>query len=99
MANMDMEVDIFAALPFGKAALKQFGAVPENFRLFQAGWLGSRPEDFRVMEVKGAEFRRAQAGPNKGKLSIMVPGTVRTTHVTREEIQAFDTAAPKKHKS
>jgi hypothetical protein len=46
---MDMQVDTFAEQSFGKVALRMLGAVPENFRLYEAGWLGKRPEDFRVM--------------------------------------------------
>lgn len=85
---MDMETPVFEEHAFGKAALRQLGDVPENFRLYEAGWLGERPEDFRVMEVKGAEFRHAKTGPNKGKLAILVPGTVRTAYVTKDEIAA-----------
>lgn len=87
---MDVEVDTFAQTGFGKAALCKMGEVPENFRLYEAGWLGERPEEFSVMEVKGAEFRAAKRGPNKGKLSIIVPGTRRTVYVSREEILAAE---------
>ncbi len=85
---MDMEHDVFAEQPYGKLALQKLGAVPENFRLYYAGWLGKKPEDFTVMEVTGAQFRVAKRGPNKGKLSIMVPGTKRTTYVTKDEMKA-----------
>lgn len=85
---MDMERDFFAEQPFGKAALKKMAPVPENFRLYAAGWLGEKPEDFNVMEVTGAEFRTAKRGPNKGKLAIPVPGTKRTVYVTRDEMTA-----------
>ncbi len=84
---MDMEQDIFAEQPYGKLALQKMAPVPENFRLFYAGWLGTKPEEFTVMEVSGAQFRVAQRGPNKGKLSIMVPGTKRTTYVTKDEMK------------
>lgn len=88
---MDMTIDIFAQQPFGKAALKTLGNIPENFRLYEAGWVGNAPNDFRIMEVKGAEFRFALRGKNKGKLTVMVPGTIKTTYVTKEEIQEFCT--------
>lgn len=62
---------------------------PENFRLYAAEWLGEKPKDWDVMKVTGAEFRVAKSGPNKGKLSVMVEGTKRTAHVTREEMRVF----------
>lgn len=87
---MDMQKDIFAEQSYGKIALQKLGPVPENFRLFEAGWLGKRPEEFHVMKVAGAEFRMAKSGPNKGKLSILVKGTQRSAFVTKEEMQAFN---------
>lgn len=86
----DMTVDPFAEQPLGKAALKKLNPVPENFRLFEAGWLGKSPQDFSVMEVKGAVFRHAKSGPNKGKLVVIVPGTTRSVFVTKDEIRACD---------
>ncbi len=94
--NFDMEKDIFAEQPYGKLALKKLAPVPANFRLYEAGWLGKRHEDWNVMEVTGAEFRVAKTGPNKGKLSIKVKGTQRSTHVTREEIAVAATAQTEK---
>ncbi len=85
---MDMEQDLFAEQTNGKAALSKLAPVPKNFRLYYAGWLGKRPEDWKEMEVKGAEFRIAKSGPNKGKLSILVPGTRRSVRVTKAEMQA-----------
>ena len=90
---MDMEHDIFADLAFGKAALQKLAPVPENFRLFYAGWVGKRPQDFKEMDVSGAEFRVAKTGPNKGKLAIMVPGTKRTVRLTKTEIRAAEPRA------
>jgi hypothetical protein len=81
----DMTKDFFADQSYGKIALKKFGKVSENFRLFYAGWLGKGMER-DVMEVKGAEFRKALTGPNRGKLSIKVQGTERTTFVTAEQM-------------
>lgn len=85
---MDMGHDVFAEQSFGKVALQKMAPVPENFRLYCAGWLGDKPESWDVMEVTGAEFRIAKRGPNKGKLSILVPGTKRTVYVTRAEMKA-----------
>ena len=85
---MDMEKDVFAEQPYGKAALQKLAPVQENFRLYFAGWLGDDTRDMSVMEVRGAEFRAAKSGRNKGKLSIMVPGTKRTVYVTKSEMTA-----------
>lgn len=82
---MNMERDIFAEQPYGKVALKKLGNVSENFRLYAAGWLGDGKER-EVMEIHGAEFRRAKTGKNKGLLSIMVKGTKRTVYVTKQEM-------------
>jgi len=79
---------LFEQYPYGKAALKKMGAVPDNFRLYEAGFLEERPEEFDTMKVLGAEFRLAKSGPNKGKLAVMVSGTIRTAYVTKAEIQA-----------
>lgn len=83
---MNMEHDIFAEQSYGKAALKKMAPVPENFRIYSAGWLGEKPEDWTVMEVTGAQFRAAKTGKNKGKLSVMVAGTKRTVYVTHDEM-------------
>lgn len=90
---MDMEKDVFADQSYGKAALKKMAPVPANFRLYAAGWLGKKPEDFDVMEVTGAEFRVAKSGPNKGKLSVLVPGTKRTVYVTKAEMDSAELRA------
>jgi len=82
-----MTEDIFAQQAFGKAAIKKLGAVPENFRLYRAGWMGKHPH-YDAMEVAGAEFRVAKRGSNAGKLSIKISGTDRVVQVTREEIRA-----------
>ena len=82
----DMTKDIFAAFPFGKLALQRFAPVHENFRLYEAGWLANR----EVMQVKGAEFRKAKSGPNKGKLSILVKGTEKECFLNRFDIVDFD---------
>jgi hypothetical protein len=87
---MDMQHDVFAEQTYGRAALRKLAPVPENFRLYSASWLGKRPEDWHEMEVTGAEFRIAKSGPNKGKLSILVPGTKRTVRVTKAEMRAAE---------
>lgn len=75
---------------FGKVALSKLSPVPENFRIYEAGWLGSKPSEFTVMEVKGAEFRAAKSVPYKGELKIKIPNTNRTVYVTKEEIAAYN---------
>mgnify|MGYP007103403909 CR=1 FL=1 len=67
-----MEVDVFAQQSYGKIALQKMAPVPDNFRLYSAGWLGDKPEDWSVMKVSGAQFRTAKSGPNKGKLSMII---------------------------
>jgi hypothetical protein len=81
-----MEKDIFADQPYGKAALKKLAPVGPDFRLFKAEWLGGKPEEWTVMRLMGADFRTAKTGPNKGKCSIMIRGTVRTVFITRDEM-------------
>lgn len=86
---MDISKDIFADQPYGKIALRKINPSSPNFRLYCAGWIetGGPPETWEVMEVSGAEFREAKRGPNKGKLTIMVPNTKRTVHVHISEIR------------
>lgn len=80
---MDMEHDIFAEQPYGAEAIKKMGPVPENFRLYLAGWI----DKGRFMEVVGAEFQRAKSGKNKGKLSVLVKGTNRRVVLSAEEVK------------
>ncbi len=91
---MDMSVDLFAEFDFGQLALKKLGHVHENFRLYSCEWLGDDKNPFQTMKVTGAEFRHAQAGKNKGHLSIIVPGTKRTVFVTSEEISIQEKEKP-----
>lgn len=88
---MDMREDIFADLAFGKAALKKLAPTDANFRLYKAGWLGDGRQR-EIMEVTGAVFREALSGPTKGQLSIMVPHTSRSVHVTAREMDEFEAA-------
>lgn len=87
---MDMGKDVMAESGFGKAALKKLAPTTENFRLYEAEWIGNKPAEWTVMRVTGAEFRAAKTGPNKGKLCVMVKDSKRTTYVTKEEMRAFD---------
>jgi len=86
----DMTTDIFATYTYGKIALNKIaklpGGIPENFRLYEAGWLG---DSRQVMRVTGAQFRKAKSGPFKGRLSVMVPKTKQAAYVTAEEIEAY----------
>lgn len=94
----DMSEKLFEQHAYGIAAIKKMGNISENFRLYECGWLGGpNPEKWHSMQCTGAEFRAAKSGPNKGKLSIMVPGSKRTIYVSREEIDAErDVEAPVK---
>jgi hypothetical protein len=83
--SSDMTTDIFANTTYGLIALEKLGVVPDNFRLYEAGWLGDGGER-KVMRVTGAEFRKAKSGPNKGKLSVMIPKTKQSAYVTAEEM-------------
>ena len=87
--SFDMTEKFYEQYPYGKAALKKMGNVPENFRLYSAGLQGRYP-DFHGMEVSGAEFREAKTGKNKGKLYIMIANTRRTVYVSNAEIAAED---------
>ena len=86
---MDMEQDFFAEQPYGQLALTKMAPTPENFRLYCAEWLGDKPGDRQVLKITGGEFRRAKAGKNKDKLSILVKGTNKTVFLTSEEIGAL----------
>lgn len=76
----------FDDMPFGVLALKAFGKVGADFRLYSAGWVGKYP-DFHGMQVKGADFRRAKSGRYKGQLAFKIPGTDRTTYISVEAIR------------
>lgn len=72
--------DIFKDTWYGKKALERFGEVPENFMLYEAGWMEHKPP-FVTMQVKGGVFREAKRGANKGKLCILVPGSTQVAYV------------------
>lgn len=77
---------IYADYPFGKAALARLAPLPENFVLCEAELLG----EGNGMKVTGAVYRAAKSGPNKGKLTIKVPGTQQVVYLSVEEIKKFD---------
>lgn len=87
---MSNDIDIFAQTSYGKAALRKLGKVPENFMLYEAGWIGDKPENWNGMRVKGCVFRAATKGPRVGQFVIPVPGTIQSVIVTRDEILAED---------
>jgi len=86
----DMIIDLLGDTAYGKAAYKKLGNVSENFRLYYAGWVGDKdPSKCKEMVVKGAEFRKAKRGKNKGKMTVRVPDTTRTVIVTIDDMKAF----------
>lgn len=77
---------------FGQAFLKkvavQEGELPENFFVYEAGWIEAGPSEFwNTMKVKGCQFRAAKTGPNKGEFCIPVKGTEYMLCVTKEEMR------------
>jgi hypothetical protein len=71
--------DIMDKTSYGQAALRKFGAVPDGFHIFEAGWIGARPEDWKSMRVTGAQF----VGRRR------VPHTTMSTIVTVDEMAEF----------
>ncbi len=80
-----MSTDVFSQTSYGKVALTKMGEVPEDFRLYECGWMDTERS---VMEVIGAEFRKAKSGKNKGKVSILIKGTEQRVLVTAKEMEA-----------
>ena len=83
--------DIYSETSYGQVALQKLSPVAEGFMIYECGWLGKKIEEMDVMEVKGAVFREAKKGINKGKRTVMVKGSNRTTYVARAEIDAIKT--------
>lgn len=73
---MDNVMDTTA---YGRAARLKFGAVPPDFHVFRAEWIGAMPEDWKTMRVTGAQF--------SGRRRL--PGTTMSVVVTREEMSVF----------
>lgn len=63
---------------YGLAARRKLGAVPPDFHVFRAEWIGAAPADWKSMRVTGAQF--------KGRLRLA--GTTVSVIVTREEMMA-----------
>lgn len=82
--SMNMDERIFEDSPFGRAALKKLGPVPDSFRLYSAGWVGDFP-NAHGMQVTGAEFERMKRKTTHGK---KVRDTDRSVYVSKAEIQA-----------
>jgi hypothetical protein len=82
--SLNLEDRQFENLPFGRAALKKLGVVPENFRLYCARWLGNL-ECPHGMQVTGAEFERMKRKTTHGK---KIRDTDRSVYVSRAEIEA-----------
>lgn len=77
---------------FGRAFLKKVaahhGSIPENFFVYEAGWIETGPPElWNTMQVKGCQFRAAKTGPNKGELCIPVLETKYMLCVTKEEMR------------
>jgi len=70
--------------------------LPEHFLFYKFGWLGDLDDrESCIMEVTGAVFREAKAGPRKGQRCIMVKGTDRSVYLSPAEIKALDEARDK----
>lgn len=82
--SMNLDDHLFETMPFGKAALKKLGDVPENFRLYYAGWIGDFP-NAHGMQITGAEFERMKRKTTHGK---KIKGTDRSVYVSVAEINA-----------
>lgn len=81
-----MKDDPMGNTSYGRAAKEKMGDLPENFRIYGAGWLGDDPKHWDTMHVVGAEFREAKSGKNKGRLTIMIPGTKREVWINKQDI-------------
>jgi hypothetical protein len=85
---MGMEQKLFEDTDYGKVAIEKIKPTDPNFRLYYAGWLGKNGEA-DVMEIRGAVFRQAKSGPNKGRLCMIVRGSEKTVYVTVAEMDAM----------
>ena len=85
----DMRDAIYHQMDFGQLALQKLGQTAPNFRLYLAGIKPEPPKDWTHMEVVGAIFRAPLSGPNKGTLSVMVPGTRKVVKLSRSELDAY----------
>lgn len=69
--------DLMNKTAYGRAAMKKFGAVADDFFIFSAGWVEDAPKDWKTMKVAGARF----------KGSRRIARTTMKTLVTAEEIE------------
>lgn len=82
----DMTDRFFENTDIGRAALKKFGVVPENFRIYEVGYLIEHGSVSQIIKVTEAEFRKAKSGPNNGKFCIEIPKTKMVAYVLPQEI-------------
>jgi hypothetical protein len=87
--GFDMRDRVLEETSFGVIALRKLGEVAEKFRIYEAGRVPEPPKDWTHFVVTGAEFTDSLAGPQKGQLNIMIPGTKRTVNVTRAEVEDY----------
>lgn len=85
----DMRNAIYHQMDFGQLALQKLGQTDPNFRLYLAGIKPEPPKEWTHMEVVGAVYREPKTGPNKGTLSLMVPGTRKSVKLSRSELDAY----------
>ncbi|WP_287919133.1 hypothetical protein [Comamonas sp.] len=85
----DMRNAIYHQMDFGQLALQKLGQLDPNFRLYLAGIKPEPPKEWTHMEVVGAVFREPKSGPNKGTLSMMVPGTRKSVKLSRSELTEY----------
>lgn len=82
------EDDAFGGTAIERAMINKIGKVPDNFRVYSAGWIGKTPKDWVTMSITGALFEPMARGPRKGRMIKMVAGTKQTVVVSREELSA-----------
>lgn len=85
----DMRNAIYHQMDFGQLALQKLGQLDPNFRLYLAGIMPEPPKEWTHMKVVGAIFREPTSGPNKGTLSMMVPGTRKSVKLSRSELAEY----------
>lgn len=79
--------DAFGGTAIERAMINKIGKMPDNFRVYCAGWIGKTPADWKTMSVAGALFEPITRGKRKGRMLKMIVGTKRSVTVTREEIK------------
>ena len=84
--SMNMDNDVWGDASFAKIALQRMGDVPENFRIYAAGWLGEFP-NCHGMQVTGAEFARMKRKTTHG---TKIKGTERTVYVSKKDMRELD---------